>query len=153
MGWSDDDDEEDILLDLDSVDASRPRPNRAAREVGTVADKLLDDEAEADADEVDSDSHAEEDDEERKSAVTVEEREETGNKAQTALLYMVNQMAKEVEQETGMQCSKQVTTHTAATHPHSNACCTAPQSVLARLAADRCGTAWCMWCAGAESLA
>ena len=116
MGWSDDD--EDILVDLEAIDASvaaaTARNNHADeeddREDGhSVTERLVDDEAEADADEVDDGSQADDDKDEHKSAVTLEEKEETGNKAQTALLYMVHQMAAEVGHETGMQFSKQVT--------------------------------------------
>ena len=113
MGWSDDD-EEDILVDLEAIDASISRQNRADEDEekddgNLAAERLVDDEAQADADEADDDSQAEDEAEEKKSSVTVEEKEETGNKGQTALLYMVHQMATEVGQETGMQFSKQVT--------------------------------------------
>ena len=120
MGWSDDEDE-DILVDLEAIDAgvaaaaaTRARRSRADDEDEnddgrTVTEQLVDDEAGAEAEEVEDDSQAEEDGEERKSAVTAEEKEQTGNKAQSALLYMVHQMAAEVGQDTGMQFSKQVT--------------------------------------------
>ena len=41
--------------------------------------------------------------------MSAEEKTETANKSQTALLYMVHQMAAQVSKESGMQFSKQVT--------------------------------------------
>ena len=122
MGWSDDEDE-DILVDLQAIDASVARGTRADREDesnnrSTVADRLVDDEAEADAEEeAEDESQAEDDDDEKKSAVTAAEKEETGNKSQTALLYMVHQMAAQVGKETGMRFSKQVTQNRTQSNP------------------------------------
>ena len=114
MGWSDGEDE-NILFDLEAIDASTSRRGRRAddeedkSDTYTVTDKLVDDEAEADADDVDADSPADDDRDERKAGVSVEEKEETRKKAPTALLYMVHKMSAEVGHETGMKFSNQVT--------------------------------------------